>query len=133
MGWGTNPLLLKLTPELPTAKAMSFAQISNTPRDATVQDIVTNALAMEAQNTAHKTVPLHNLKITMPLQHEGWLHLLTKHCLLVKYPNILNYIQQGTDARIPQITGTYTPPNCLTIYEYSTAFEEIVNQEFDKG
>ena len=133
-GMGHQPFTVETpTPELPTVEATSFAQTGNAPRDATAQDIVTNAPAVEARSTAHKTVPPHNLEITTPLQHEGWSRLLTKHRLLVKYPNIPKYIQQGTDAGIPRITRTYTPPNCPTIYEHSTAFEEIVNREFDKG
>jgi len=116
-----------------TVEATPYVQIGNDLQDVRAQDIITSVPAAETQITAPKNAHSHSLKITTPLRHEEWSQLLAKHLLLPKYPNIPQYIQHGADAGIPRITQTYTPPNCPSILVHSSAFEEIVNREFDKG
>lgn len=118
---------------LSTTRGTSYVPTGNDPRDAPVRDTGTNALAAATELTAPTNAHSHNLGITTPLLHEGWTQLLTKHNLLVKYPNVPLYIQHGADAGIPRITRTYIPPNCPSIYAHSSAFNEIVSREFEKG
>ena len=82
---------------------------------------------------APRTAHTRSLEIFTPLQHEAWAYLLTKHGLLVKYPHIPQYIQQGANAGMPKIMQTYTPPNCPSIHAHSSAFQQIVDREFEKG
>ncbi|KAJ3513562.1 hypothetical protein NMY22_g15006 [Coprinellus aureogranulatus] len=42
-------------------------------------------------------------------------------------------IQEGFNAAIPTITRTFTPPNSPSIDEFTEAFNQIVQSEFDKG
>jgi len=118
-----------------TIEATSFVQTGNAPRvaPAPTTNTVTNVPGAEAQVTAPKTVRSRSLEITTPLRLEGWSQLLSKHNLLVKYPNIPRYIQRGANAGIPKITQTYIPHNSESILVHSSAFEEIVDREFDKG
>ena len=118
---------------LSTIKATSFAQIGNDPRDVPAPGTVTNAQVVEVQPTAPKNAHSRSLEVTTPLRLEGWLRLLVNHNLLVKYPNIPQYIQHGANAGTPQITQTYIPPNCPSISVHSSAFKEIIGREFDKG
>jgi len=116
-----------------TVGAMSYARIGNDPPDAAAVAIVTNAPVVEVETTEHKTAHLRSLEIITPLRHEGWSRLLNKHNLSVKYPNIPEYIRHGANAGIPEITCTYIPPNNISILTHSSAFEEIINREFDRG
>lgn len=120
------------TPASSTNKATSSAQTGNDPEAAPALDTVTSAQDAEVQHTAPRRAQLHSLRITTPLRHKGWSRFLIKHDLLVKYPNIPHYIQHGADAGIPKITQTYIPPNCPSTIIHSSAFEEIVQREFDK-
>lgn len=116
-----------------TSGEISSAPTGNVPTDATPKDTVTNAPAVAVHRTAHRNVHLHSLEIATPLRSEGWAQLLSKHNLLVKYPNLPQYIQYGSQAGIPKIKQTYTPSNSPSVLVHYSAFEEIVSREFKKG
>lgn len=114
-------------------RTTSFVQTGNVPSDVPAQGTATNVPAAEVPPTAPKDAHSHSLEVATPLRREGWLRLLAKHGLLVKYPNLPRYIQHGADAGIPKIAQTYIPPNDPSTCALPVAFEEIIAREFDKG
>ena len=118
---------------LSTSGGILSAPTGNAPMDATPKDIVTNAQAAAVYPTAHRNVRSRSLEIATPLHSEGWSQLLSKHNLLIKYPDLPQYIRYGAKAGIPEIRRTYIPPNCTSILVQSLAFEEIITREFEKG
>ena len=115
-----------------TAKGTSFAQTGSDQRDVP-ENTVTNVWAVAVEITEPTIAHLHSLEITTPLRPDGWDRLLRKHNLLVKYPNVPQYIRHGANAGIPEITKTYIPPNCSSIIVHNSAFNEIIAREFYKG
>ena len=112
-----------------TARGSSFAQTGSDQRDV-LENTVTNVPDVAVEVMEPTIAHSRNLEITTPLRPDGWVRLLRTHNLLVKYPHIPQYIRHGANAGIPEITKTYTPPNCSSIIVHNSAFNEIIAREF---
>ena len=68
-----------------------------------------------------------------PYAYTAWHAALTHYGLLSKYPFLPSLIQFGFNVGICAITSTFTPPNKASIEQHAIAFEDYVNNEFQKG
>lgn len=68
-----------------------------------------------------------------PYNADAWDVLLDECNLHAKYPNLPNSIRYGFDAGIRRIYETATPSNGPTLHTHSSAYEEIIDKEFERG
>jgi len=94
----------------------------------------TNAPDAETRIMELKAVlELRRSQALTPYNADAWDALLRKHNLLNKYPNLANSLRWGFDAGIRQIYQTATPFNGPSLHIYSTAYQQIVEKEFECG
>ena len=72
-------------------------------------------------------------EIRTPLVAEEWRTALEGAGILIKYPSIPHFLKYGADAGIGKLLSTFAPPNHPSIPSHQTIFNEIVNNEFQKG
>lgn len=92
-----------------------------------------NAQGVELPNITLTQAHLLSPKICTLFTAREWRIVLERAGILDKYSQIPNFISHGADAGISLIYSTFTPPNHPSIISHQMVFNEIVNDEFQKG
>ena len=124
------------TTDWSTPTATLSAWTSNVPTAATSPPTTTNTGVQDAENPTtalRDVIALRSRKAHTPYIPDAWEASLVQTGLICRYPQLPNLLCFGFDAGIPHIYTTSTPSNSPSITEHTSAFDLVIQKEFQRG